>query len=259
MQAVDENDPLYLKVFLSVRNEILAGQYDLPGKLPTEKALEERFNVSRITVRRALDELRLAGLIERSKGRSARLMDRRPPIVADIDAELSNLLSVVHELQTRVLGFEWISATPDLAEKLAVAKGDRVLWITRLRSRLRKPVLFSSVYLPEHIGQNITRTTLGSRPVVEIMRDHGHIAASAEQIMSAVPCSMELTKLLGLSLGDPVFLLNRTLRDNTGRPMLINEGSFRWDSFSYRLSLEPNRTSLTQEVSSLSEQVLVTP
>src|ERR1700736_2007684 len=76
----DHELPLYQIIFQSIRDEILSERYDAVGALPSELSLEERFKVSRITIRRACDELERAALIERSKGRSARILPRLSPV-----------------------------------------------------------------------------------------------------------------------------------------------------------------------------------
>src|ERR1700720_5040145 len=60
--------PKYQQVVEAVKNEILSGRYQRGQKLPSEAALVKRFGASRITVGRALRELRLAGLIQSRAG-----------------------------------------------------------------------------------------------------------------------------------------------------------------------------------------------
>lgn len=60
--------PKYQQVVEAVKNEILSGRYQPGQKLPSEAALVKRFGASRITVGRALRELRQAGLIQSRAG-----------------------------------------------------------------------------------------------------------------------------------------------------------------------------------------------
>ena len=60
--------PKYQQVVETVKNEILSGRYQPGQKLPSEAALVKRFGASRITVGRALRELRQAGLIQSRAG-----------------------------------------------------------------------------------------------------------------------------------------------------------------------------------------------
>jgi GntR family transcriptional regulator len=248
-KSTDADDPLYHQVFTTLRDEIFAGRYDQAEVLPSEKKLEQRFRVSRITVRRSLEELSRAGLIERSKGRGTKVMlDRRPPIVVDVDDEITNMIATMSNLRTRIIKFAWITPSTDLADTLQLANGEKVLWITRLRKRKGKPVVHTTVHVPEHIGRKVSREDLKSTPIVDVLRRHDFRAASAEQVMSAAPCPPSLAKLLDLAPGAPIFRILRLLRDAQGQPLLFNEVAFRWDCFSYRLSLKPDQHGLNSKI-----------
>ncbi|QHI99648.1 UTRA domain-containing protein [Xylophilus rhododendri] len=229
--------PLYEKVLTTLREEITARRYDQAGILPSESALIERFGVSRITVRRALDELARAGLVERNRGRITRVVPSLPPTVIDLSTELETTLARSAGLVIRVLGFKWIKPAAEIAETLGVGPAEKVLWITRLRSRGDQPIVHTSVHLPRPLGQLVDAESLGHRQLVDLLRAQGKVAASAEQVLSAAPCPPELAECLALAPGEPVFRLERVLFDARRKPMLRLVSSFRWDCMGYRMSL----------------------
>lgn len=235
------DSPLYQRVFETLREEILNGQYDADGVLPSEKQLEERFGVSRITVRRAVEELERAGFAERAKGRATRLPERRPAVLADVDDELANLLAAVSDLETSVHHFRWFAATTELAETLNVPRGEKVLWIVRSRAKAGRPVMHSVLYLPLWVGEGLKRADLASAAIVDLVRQRGIRLASGEQTMRAMPCPDDVAPRLGLEPGAPVFFIRRLICDETGRPVLFNDVCFRWDCFAYSMTLEPSR------------------
>lgn len=232
--------PLYEKVIGELRGEILARRYDQAGVLPSESALIERFGVSRITVRRALDELARAGLVERSRGRITRVVARVPPTVIDLTQEMEGTLARSRDLKIRVLSFKWMKPAPEVAETLGVARSDKVLWITRIRSRADQPIVHTSVYLPAELGRLVTEEELNQAPLVELLRAQGKVVASAEQVLSAAPCPPEFAPHLNLKTGEPVFILRRVSSDSQGRAMFILQSTFRWDCIGYRMSLRPD-------------------
>lgn len=85
--------PKYQQVFRSIEEDILSGRYSPGEKLPSETALLEQFETSRITVVRALRELQHKGLIQRRAGSGT--------YVADITATKTNLLfgSLIPDLE----------------------------------------------------------------------------------------------------------------------------------------------------------------
>src|SRR5262245_57157720 len=60
--------PLYRRVVQTLKHEIVSGVYPVDSQLPTEGELQERFKVSRHTIREALRELRAAGLVASRQG-----------------------------------------------------------------------------------------------------------------------------------------------------------------------------------------------
>ncbi|MBW4021678.1 MAG: GntR family transcriptional regulator [Proteobacteria bacterium] len=233
--------PLYARVYQALRDEILSDRYPAGGLLPSECALERRFLVSRITIRRGLEELERAGLIERSQGRSATVLPRPAPIVADVTEAFAAHVAESADMRPRVLSFRWIRPEMDLAETLEVPPDSRVLWVTRLRRRHGQPVSHTSVHLPEHIGRELTEDLLGRLQLLDALKLHGHVADSAEQLLSAAPAPPKIAKHLDLAPGAPIFSMRRLMRDVGGRPMLLLHASMRWDRFSYRLSLRQTR------------------
>jgi DNA-binding transcriptional regulator YhcF (GntR family) len=67
----------YLHIADVLRGEILDGRYPVGERIPSQAELEERFDVSRPTVQRALTELRKDGYIDNQRGRAAEVLPRR--------------------------------------------------------------------------------------------------------------------------------------------------------------------------------------
>jgi len=232
--------PLYQLVFQTLRDEIVSGRFDDFGQLPSELSLEERFGVSRITIRRACDELERAALIERSKGRSARLVPRLPPVVSDVRQELETHKSQYQDMAPKVLHFAWITPDAVLADTLDIPLTEKVLWVTRLRSRRKRPVSHTSVFITHRCGLGIAKDMLETTQLIDLWRAMGHHIGSADQIMSAAPAAEPVASLLGLKPGEPIFCIRRLFRDDHGRPMGLLYASLRWDRFTHSMSLEEN-------------------
>ncbi|WP_308618248.1 LacI family DNA-binding transcriptional regulator [uncultured Enterococcus sp.] len=64
-------EPLYLKILRDLEYNITSGKFAAGDQLPTEKELSEQYNVSRITSKRALNELEQQGLIKRTRGKGS--------------------------------------------------------------------------------------------------------------------------------------------------------------------------------------------
>lgn len=72
--SITSPTPLYYQLCSTIKNYILDGTLRFGEKLPSEAELADSFNVSRITVKRALNELALENLVERARGRGTHVI-----------------------------------------------------------------------------------------------------------------------------------------------------------------------------------------
>lgn len=237
MQASNGPGPLYLQVQEAIRNAIRSGRLAAGSVLPSEKELEAAHGVSRITVRRALDELEREGLVLRGRGRQARVVEPLVSVVrAEIEDDLARTLELVRGTQAQVLCFKWRLADEAIRAKLEGEEDEPVLQVDRLRSNGGRPMLHTQAYVPAWVGAKFDREALAKSTMLDLLAESGVTIASAAQVMHAAPCPEAVAPLIGLAAGDPVFLIERLVRDDRNRPVQHLLATFRWDCFSYRIS-----------------------
>ena len=228
--------PLYRQVVDRLGSDIRAGILPLGAALPSEKEIGSRFGVSRITVRRAMDELAQKGLIDRGVGRAARVA--APRLVHAIAAfeDPFGTLRLVRGTTIKLLAFEWQVAAGPVARALQLDEGDQMLRIERVRCRGEQPVFHTEAYLPAGFGALVNRKALEGSALHDVLAAAGCVPASAERQMSAAPCPRSIAKPLGLVPGAPTFRVERISRDSESRPLHLLIGHWRWDRFSMRLA-----------------------
>src|ERR1700747_3027147 len=140
--------PLYAKIEETIATEIAEGEYPPGDQLPTEDELLQRLEVSRITVRRAIQNLVHRGLLEIRRGRGTFVAEPH------IEAELTKLSGFVEDMNAagrrasaRVVSQGVVPATARIAERLQLARGTRVMRIERVRLADGVPVSFDETYL----------------------------------------------------------------------------------------------------------------
>src|SRR5215468_9941776 len=115
-----EKSPLYARVEVVLADEIADGNLKIGDQLPTEDSLIARFGVSRITVRRAIQNLVTRGLIEIRRGKGTFVA--APKITQQLTA-LSGFVEDMHALgrkpTARVIGKEIVAADATVASQLA--------------------------------------------------------------------------------------------------------------------------------------------
>ena len=249
MQASDGPGPLYLQVQEAIRNAIRSGQLAAGSALPSEKELEDAHGVSRITVRRALDGLEREGLVLRRRGRQARVVEPLVSVVrTEIEGDLARTLELVRGTQAKVLCFKWRLADKAILAKLEGEEDEPVLQVDRLRSSGGKPMLHTQAHVPAWVGAKFDREALAKGTMLDLLAKSGVTIASASQVMRAAACPGAIAPLIGLAAGDPVFLIERLVRDNRDRPIQHLQATFRWDCFNYRISSTCSETRQLVEI-----------
>lgn len=239
--AVDRSlpQPLYHQVYRQLRDAILNGLHPDGDELPSEQVLERRFGVSRITVRRAVEELARLGLVERRQGRATRVC-RRPhslPLAGDVEGELRNTLAIGLETEVEVIACESLPAPAAIAVALALSPGSPVLHLVRLRRREGLPFCHTEAHVPAALAAGIDAAALLRRPLLLLLEEAGVIPARVEQSITAVAAAEPEAGRLEVAAGTPLLRLNRVVHDLQGRPVQEITALFRPDRYDYRLSL----------------------
>jgi GntR family transcriptional regulator len=236
---VEESVPLHLQVFNKLRSDIFRGVVKEGMQLPGEIALGEQFNVSRITIRRALDELAARGLIERVQGRGT-TVSRRPsfsPVVADVNGLLERNVLIGLETTSRLAEFSYVPAPVEVAEALGLGHGATVQMAVRIRTRDAMPFAFVTSWIPEHIGRLFHEAELDTTPVLALLEQHGVMVDYVEQTISSQAATRAVGRALSVEPGSPLLKVERIVFATDGRPVEKSEVFYPADRHQYRITL----------------------
>src|SRR6202047_361641 len=185
---------LYTRVETVLASEIADGALQVGDQLPTEDSLIARFEVSRITVRRAIQNLVRRGLVEIRRGKGTFVA--APKITQEL-TELSGFVEDMHAVgrkpTARVLGREIVTADTTVAGQLALTKGERVVRIRRVRLADGVPISFDETYLPLQIGRKIMTNNLKVEPIFSLLeRKYGVPLIEARYKLDAVAADTDV-------------------------------------------------------------------
>ena len=225
-------DPLlYARVETVLAGEIADGDLKVGDQLPTEDSLIARFGVSRITVRRAIQNLVSRRLVEIRRGKGTFVA--APKITQDLK-ELSGFVEDMHALgrkpTARVIGKETVNASATVARQLALTTGERVVRIRRVRLADGVPLSFDETYLPLEIGKKIIANNLRVEPIFSLLeRKYDVPLIEAEYKLDAVGADNEVAKALKVKPRSPIFRIERTSYSIDGRPVDYETLHYRGD------------------------------
>nr|WP_249731651.1 GntR family transcriptional regulator [Chelatococcus sp. HY11] len=232
--------PLYHQIYIHLRQLLTETELDTTEALPSEPALAVRYGVSRVTIRKTLDQLESEGLIIRVHGKGtypARATG--PQDKANISSGLDNLLSFESRTSAVNLGWEMVTVDDMIAQQL---DSPRCLRITRLRSREGAPMSYTTLHVPERYAHLLEQEETADEPIVRALDRKGVSAQRAEQVISAIAAPAAMARHLNVKAGAPLIVMRRLLFDQNHIPVLYQESRYPPDRFEYRMTL--NRLSV---------------
>jgi len=231
--------PLYHQIYLQLRGEIESGQRAIGSRLPTEKELSDRLAVSRITARRALDELAQAGLVAR-KQRIGTIVTYEPPakpIEGDIDQAMESLIAFGRATQVRLIELETVPAAAPVSDLLQVAPGALLQRAVRVRWSDGEPFGYYIAHVPDALGVKLTRAGLARTPMLALIREAGIKIGAADQTITATLADTPLAAMLQVDIGSALLRVSRVVYDTDKRPIQFIQAHFRPDRYQIRLDL----------------------
>jgi GntR family transcriptional regulator len=229
------------QVYLILRDRILSGAIGFGAKLPTENALAEYYNVSRVTVRRALGELERERFIERRPSAGTRVIYRPAPapMVADISGVLANIADMGRRTAVKLLSFDYVAAAAasPVAEALGVGPDAMLQRSVRVRSVDRVPFSYLTTHVPESVAVTFTKQELASRPLLELLERAGVKVENARQRISAGLATPDVAQALDVRAGSPLIELVRVVCDRSGRAVEHLHALYRPDRYAFEMDL----------------------
>jgi GntR family transcriptional regulator len=232
--------PLYAQIKEILRARILDGSYQPHQQMPSESEMMAAFNVSRITVRQALNDLQNEGLIFRVHGKGSFVS--KPKAFQDL-GRLQGfgeaMRSMGYETFARVLAIRTVTPSAQVAEKLQLPKRAKVTELQRLRFLNREPISLDVSYLPAAIGQRLAKEDLAARDVFVILEnDYGLALGHAELQIGSTLADEALASQLRVEAGSPLLFIERTTHTADGRPVDYEHLYYRGDAFQYKVRVD---------------------
>jgi GntR family transcriptional regulator len=227
------------QVYLILRDRILSGAFQFGSKLPTEDELADLYDVSRVTVRRALGELARERFIERRRSVGTRVVYRPAPapVTADISGVLANLAEMGRRTAVKLLFFEYVPAVGAVAQALGVGPDHLLQRSVRVRSIDRAPFSYLTTHVPEGVAVTFTKQELSSRPLLELLERAGFRVEYARQRIGAGLATPEVAQALDVRAGSPLIELARIVYDQSGRAVEHLHALYRPDRYALEMDL----------------------
>ena len=231
--------PLYHQAYLAMRGWITAGVYLPDDQFPTEAVLCDLFGVSRITIKRALSELSVEGLIERQRGKgtTVKSVKSHGVIRAQFGEMMKSLLDVESTTKVDLIDQTLACPPPDISNDLELDEGVEAQKITRRRLLNDEPYVYSVSFVPCDIAVGFPPMGAAQTSMLRLLISAGHSPHEAYQRMTASVADAETAGHLDLDQGAPVLKVIRVFKTAAMRPVQHTTMFFRPDRYEYTLVL----------------------
>ncbi|MFU0792022.1 MAG: GntR family transcriptional regulator [Virgibacillus proomii] len=228
----------YLQIYEELKQQITNGDYPIGDLLPAEPDLQKQFNVSRITVRHAVQLLVDEGYVQRIHGVGTIVLSQKKSL------QLQKLLSFSEEnnensLQSSLISFEEaIPANPVVCSQLDLPKGTMVSCHERLRQYNDIPIGFQRVYCPPFLSLSAEELRAPNVSLYELFRKKGYEVKKAKETIESVVANEKKAKLLKVPKNSPLLYVQRITRDQQDRLIEYAEFFYRGDRYRYHVELQ---------------------
>ena len=230
----ESSSPLYHQLMQRIADDIEKGNYPVGSRIPPEHELEKTYEVSRVTVRRALAELTAEGLLERKQGKGTFVSTPR------ISQDLKSIHSFHDSCKkngvragTRVIHVTEIEADATDIADLNLREDDRVVETLRVRSADGEPVALEKNHFSTVYSYLENENLNGS--LYNVLRDYGVEPKQATHDISMTFATEAQAKLLNIEPGSPLMRLKEVVYDQKGRPLHNSVQLIRGDRFVFRI------------------------
>ena len=221
-----------------LRRQIDQGEYEVDEKLPSEKQLGERFDVSRVTVRRALQTLESEDYIYRRQGLGSFVKERRAA------QGLVRLTDFAQDMAQA--GLEASSTVKHQAPETPPAKiavhlntdDQKVMRLDRLRLGDGRPVAFDQTWLPMFYAQLLEGHDLEHETIYQILETEYDIPVlRGHYRITAANADASVAAALGVGEGEALLLIERLSLTEGDKRIYFQRRYYRSDRVAYELEL----------------------
>ncbi|MBQ0149498.1 MAG: GntR family transcriptional regulator [Bacteroidales bacterium] len=231
----NSHTPLHLQAEKILRDLIATDEYKNGKMLPSEVELSEQLNISRNTLRQAINKLVYEGLLDRRKGVGTRVVRK------SVAGGVKNWMSFSQEMKQlgiEVRNFELhISrkkALPDAIPFFECSEGTKCVVMERLRGKKEYPFVYFISYFNPSLP--ITGEEDYGKPLYEMLeKNYGIKVKISKEAISARLAGDFLAEKLEIDPTDPVLVRKRFVYDENGVAVEYNVGYYRADSFTYTI------------------------
>ena len=236
-ELIRENGiPLFVQLASELRKQIQQGLLKENEQILTEKELSAKYNVSRITVRKAIEILSDEDLLTSKQGMGTFVTGKR--LVRSLNTLMSFSQNCIQNGQkpgTKFLSAHIVDAMPNDLKYLHLQEGDKVIRIFRLRYCDDVPVMLEE----NHFSRKFAFLLSGdlTQPLFSTLSAHNIILKTGTKKIGICYATEDEAEKLGVKENEALIFMRDTCSDAEGNPVYYGKNIINADRYTYELQL----------------------
>jgi len=213
------SSPIYIQIHNDIKRAIEAGKWAVGDRIPSERELSRDFDVSRMTLRQAIQTLVDEGILERQVGSGTYVANQKVQEKMSGVTSFTELMLNQGKVPTsKTISYHVMSPSLSEAEKLKLKEDDQVLRMERIRYGDDVPICFEVATVPESLVDGLSKKEVTSS-LYRALEDKKKLTpGKAQQTVSAMSASERIAEYLNIKRGDAILRLRQVTALQDGTP-----------------------------------------
>jgi len=213
------SSPIYIQIHNQIKQAIEAGRWAVGDRIPAERELASQFDVSRMTLRQAIQTLVDEGILERRVGAGTFVANQKVQEKMSGVTSFTDLMLAQGKVpSSKTNSYHVTSPSLSESEKLALKPNEQVLRMERIRYGDDLPICFEVATVPERLVKQFTKDEVTSSLYRTLEEKASLVPGKAQQTVSAMSASERIAEYLSVRRGDALLRLRQISYLQTGEP-----------------------------------------
>lgn len=227
--------PLYHQLNEMILENIKNGNLKPGDYLPPEEEFCNKLELSRGTVRQAINNLVEKGYVKRERGKGTLIQS--PTLNHDLIGDYSfgkGIEKLGLKLSSKILFIGIMNGKKSVIDRLKLEKKEKVIRVSRIRCANEEPWIYEESYLPAKQFPELEKMDLEKDLLIDILAKKYHTFLSRiDAFVEPTLVDEKHSQLLNIKIGSPALVMDRVLFDEEGRPAIYSHAFVRGDRCRY--------------------------
>lgn len=228
--------PVYLRIHDQIKQEIEEGKWHVGDRLPSERELSEKFNVSRMTLRQAIQTLADEGILERKIGSGTYVARKKVQETMIGTTSFSDIIKAQGSVpSSKTISYFVTKPSSSEMEKLQLTEKDDIVKMERIRYSDDVPICFEVASVPYKLIADFEKEEVTTSFYKTLAEKGNSSIGKSSQHISAVVASEKIAHFLDIKRGEAILRLSQISYFEEGTPFEYVRSQYVGERFEFYL------------------------